>query len=182
VTMAVKRERHHHLRTLLRDRALRSQSDVHRALAELGVDAHPSTVGRDLEELGARKVRDADGQLVYRLAPVGSVGAAVTASPSLRNVVPEGVTTDPTTLDAVLTTFVTAISHAGNLVVLRTPPACASPVASALDVSGGPAVLGTIAGDDTVLVVIADGQDVGAIARDLAARSGAVPPPTGALT
>jgi len=166
--MAVKSERHLHLRALLAERALRSQSAVHDALAERGVRAHPSTVGRDLEELGARKVRDADGQLVYRLDETET-----TAGLPLANALPA-----TGALDAVLASFVHSVTHAGNLIVLRTPPACASPVASALDTSGGPRVLGTIAGDDTVLLVIAEGHDVAAVAEDLRRRSDVAAPPT----
>lgn len=165
--MAVKSERHLHLRALLAERALRSQSAVHDALAERGVRTHPSTVGRDLEELGARKVRDADGQLVYRLDEAESSAAI----PLQNGLTPTGA------LDAVLASFVHSVAHAGNLVVLRTPPACASPVASALDTSGGPSVLGTVAGDDTVIVVIADSHDVAEVAQDLRRRSGVAEPP-----
>ena len=165
--MAVKSERHLHLRVLLAERALRSQSAVHDALAERGVKTHPSTVGRDLEELGARKVRDADGQLVYRLDEADS-----SAGSQLVNALPS-----TGELDAVLAAFVHSVAHAGNIVVLRTPPACASPVASALDTSGGPSVLGTVAGDDTVLVVIADRHDVAEVAQDLRRRSAGATPP-----
>jgi transcriptional regulator of arginine metabolism len=142
------------LRDLLATRSLGSQAAVRAALAERGVVAHPATVGRDLEELGARKVRGGDGQLAWRLpetvvpaAPVGVLGAA-------------------------LRTYVTSVAATGNLVVLRTPPACASPVASALDRAGDPDILGTLAGDDTVLAVLAEGADAHALAarlRDLAA-------------
>jgi transcriptional regulator of arginine metabolism len=137
------------LRELLATRALGSQTAVRAALAERGLAAHPATVGRDLEDLGARKVRGPDGQLAWRL-PADDVPAA-----------------PRTVLDEALRTFVTAVAATGNLVVLRTPPACASPVASALDRAGDPAILGTLAGDDTVLAVIAEGTDAHALAARL---------------
>lgn len=138
------------LRSLLAEQELRTHADVRAALAAAGHPAHAATVGRDLEEVGARRVRSGDGQLVYR---VGEPPLVPTAPPDL--------------LDDVLARFVLSVAVSGNIVVLRTPPACASPVASALDTSGGPAVLGTVGGDDTVLVVIAEGHDPNAVAATL---------------
>ncbi len=137
------------LRELLAAEPLRSQAAVRAALAARGVAAHPATVGRDLEELGARKVRGDDGALVWRLPD------AVTAPGPLRR------------LDDALRTFVTSVAASGNLLVLRTPPACASPVASALDGAGDPAILGTLAGDDTVVAVLAADADARAVADRL---------------
>jgi transcriptional regulator of arginine metabolism len=147
-------ERHQVLRGLLEVRDLRTQAEVREALADAGHDAHPATVGRDLEELGARRVRTADGRLVYRIGDPPLVPAA---SPDL--------------LDEALRRYVLRVEASGNLLVLRTPPACASPVASALDTSGGPAVLGTLAGDDTVIAVVADGHDPQQVAAALRRRS-----------
>ena len=145
------------LRALLADRDLRTHEEVRVALADAGHMAHAATIGRDLEELGARRVRGTDGQLVYR---VGEPPLVPSAPLDL--------------LDEVLLRFVLSVSVSGNMLVLRTPPACASPVASALDTSGGPAVLGTIAGDDTVLAVIAADHDPLAIADTLQRRSSAL--------
>ena len=139
------------LRELLATTSLGSQAEVRTALAERGVEAHPATVGRDLEELGARKVRGADGQLAWRLP---GASAAATPGPLRR-------------LDDALRTFVTSVAASGNLLVLRTPPACASPVASALDGAGDPSILGTLAGDDTVVAVVADGVDAHGLADRL---------------
>lgn len=61
----------------------------------------------------------------------------------------------------------TSVAASGNLLVLRTPPACASPVASALDGAGDPAILGTLAGDDTVVAVLAADADARAVADRL---------------
>jgi transcriptional regulator of arginine metabolism len=142
------------LRRLLAEQELRTHADVRGALAAAGHPAHAATVGRDLEEVGARRVRGDDGQLVYR---VGEPPLVPTAPPDV--------------LDDVLARFVLSVAVSGNMLVLRTPPACASPVASALDSSGGPAVLGTIGGDDTVLAVISDGHDPVAVADALRSRS-----------
>lgn len=142
------------LREVLAGAPLGSQAAVRAALAARGIDAHPATVGRDLEELGARKVRGADGQLAWRLpGPVAAPPAP------LRR------------LDDALRTFVTSVAASGNLLVLRTPPACASPVASALDGAGDPDILGTLAGDDTVVAVLAEGADAQALAARLRATA-----------
>lgn len=152
--MSARAERLRVLRGLLAEEQLRTHAEVRAALAAAGHAAHAATVGRDLEEVGARRVRTADGQLAYR---VGEQPLVPTAPPDV--------------LDDVLARFVLSVTVSGNLLVLRTPPACASPVASALDTSGGPAVLGTIGGDDTVLAVIADEHDPVAVADALRERS-----------
>jgi transcriptional regulator of arginine metabolism len=143
-----KHQRQQLLRELLTSADLRSQTEVRDALAARGVDAHQATVSRDLDELGAVKVRGADGSLVYRLAVDPGPGAARVR------------------LDEVLQRFVTTVRHSGNLAVLRTPPACAHPVASAIDLAELDGVLATVSGDDTVLVVAE--EDLGGAA--LAAR------------
>jgi transcriptional regulator of arginine metabolism len=112
-----KLQRQQLLRELLAVSDLRSQAEVRDALAERGIDAHQATVSRDLDELGAVKVRAANGSLVYRLAVDPGPGAARSR------------------LDEVLRQYVTTVVHSGNLVVLRTPPACAHPVASAIDLA-----------------------------------------------
>lgn len=137
--MATKQQRQHLLRRLLTEHDLGSQSEVRDALAANGIDAHQATVSRDLDELGAVKVRGANGHLVYRLTAEPGPGSARAR------------------LDEVLRQFVTTVRASGNLAVLRTPPACAHPVASAIDLAELPGVLATVSGDDTVLVVAEDG-------------------------
>ena len=101
--------------------------------------ATQATVSRDLEDLGAVKVRVAGGEPVY----------AIPELPKDR-VAPEEH------LRRVLGEWVVEVAHSGNLVVLRTPPGSAHVVGSALDRAGMPDVLGTVAGDDTVLVVASE--------------------------
>ncbi len=136
------------LRQLLAEHDLRSQREVRDELADRGVETTQATVSRDLDELGAVKVRGRDGALVYRLSPdPGPASARERLQQTLRQ-------------------FVTSVASSSNIAVLRTPPACASPVASAIDLSEMDGVLATTAGDDTVLVVAADGIT----GADLAAR------------
>ncbi len=156
--MTDKRARQQLLRQLLGSRDLRSQGEVRDALAEAGIATHQSTVSRDLDELGAVRVRGADGTLVYRVRPdPGPVAAR-------------------DQLDDTLQRFVTRVDASGNLAVLRTPPACAHPVASGIDLAELPGVLGTVSGDDTVLVVAQEGVTGHELADRLARRAGLPPP------
>lgn len=143
------------LRRLLADHELRSQQEVCEALAEHGVQTTQATVSRDLGELGAVKVRGVDGDLVYR----------VTADP--------GPAAARDRLDGTLRRYVTSVGSSGNLAVVRTPPACAQPVASAIDLAELEEVIATVAGDDTVLVVAADGVDGAEVADRLRRRADA---------
>jgi transcriptional regulator of arginine metabolism len=155
--MSARIERQRVLRGLLAKHDLRTQAEVREALSAAGHEAHPATIGRDLEEIGARRIRTSDGQLAYRTDAAPAIAVAPAAAPDV--------------LDEALRRYVLRIDAAKNLLVLRTPPACASPVASALDASGGPAILGTLAGDDTVIAVVADGHDPSQVAEALRRRS-----------
>ncbi len=152
--MADKTRRQQLLRQLITDGDLRSQAQVVDALAATGVEVHEATVSRDLGEVGAVKVRGADGSLVYRLA----------ADP--------GPSSARERLDETLQRFVTNVTASGNLAVLRTPPACAHPVASAIDLAELDHVIATVSGDDTILVVAEEGTTGRSLADDLAGRAG----------
>ncbi len=139
-----KTARHARIRQVLRSGPVRSQTELADLLAEDGVVVTQATLSRDLVELGAAKVRDPEHGLVYAVPGEG-------ADRSLQAAVA------PEVLDAKLARLceellVTADASA-NLVVLRTPPGAAQFLASAIDHSVLPQVLGTIAGDDTVLVI-----------------------------
>ncbi|TVR38534.1 MAG: arginine repressor [Nitriliruptor sp.] len=152
--MADKTRRQQLLRQLITDGELRSQAQVVDALAASGVEVHEATVSRDLGEVGAVKVRGADGSLVYRLA----------ADP--------GPSSARERLDETLRRFVTNVTASGNLAVLRTPPACAHPVASAIDLAELDHVIATVSGDDTILVVAEEGTTGRSLADELAGRAG----------
>ena len=131
-----KSQRQHKLVQYLTRHAVGSQTQLVELLAEDGIEATQATVSRDLEDLGAVKVRVPGGETVYaipeyepeRLAP----------HDQLRRVMGE---------------WVAEVKQSANLVVLRTPPGCAHVVASALDRSGLAGLLGTVAGDDTLLCI-----------------------------
>jgi transcriptional regulator of arginine metabolism len=117
---------------LLAGRPVRSQAELARLLAEDGLAATQATLSRDLEELGATK----DDAGAYRVADPGS------------RTVPEGQR-----LARLCEELLVSAEAASNLVVLRTPPGGAHLLASAIDRGPLPSVAGTVAGDDTVLLV-----------------------------
>jgi transcriptional regulator of arginine metabolism len=125
----------------LRAGAVGSQEELVARLAAAGVAATQTTVSRDLEALGAVKVRRG-----YAL-PGPDDGAASKAS-----------------LARILGEWVIEIVPAGTLLVLRTPPGSANLVANAIDKAGLAEVAGTIAGDDTIFVALADGVSPGGAA------------------
>jgi transcriptional regulator of arginine metabolism len=146
-----KTQRQHRVARLLESRPVSSQAQLVSLLAEEGVEATQTTVSRDLEELGALKVRVAGGESVYALPEL-----------PVHQVAPEDH------LRRVLGEWVAEIAHSSNLVVLRTPPGSAHVVASALDRSGFEGVLGTVAGDDTVMVVASQGLEGSELAERIA--------------
>jgi transcriptional regulator of arginine metabolism len=140
---------------LLEDQAVSSQAQLVELLAADGVVATQATVSRDLEELGAVKVRIPGGAMAYAIPEHAKDARA--PDDHLRRVMGE---------------FVVDVSWSGNLVLLRTPPGSAHVVASALDRAGVPDVLGTVAGDDTLLVVCAEGAGGADVAAQLAGLAG----------
>ena len=155
-----KPQRQHHIARLLETRAVGSQSQLVELLAGEGIEATQTTVSRDLEELGALKVRLPGGETVYALAELPS-----------RQVAPEDH------LRRVLGEWVVETRCSANLVVLKTPPGSAHVVGSALDRSGFPGVIGTVAGDDTVLVVTSEPTGGADIADRLSEVAGLGGPP-----
>lgn len=149
--------RHARIAALIRDRAVRSQTELAELLAAERIQVTQATLSRDLEELGAVKVRGTDGEPAAYLIPEEGL-------PPLRPAAQA-----PARLLRLLRELVTGTDHSGNLVVLRTPPGAAQFLASALDRSGLPEVVGTIAGDDTILVVARESVGGEGLAARLAA-------------
>ena len=133
--------RHARIVDLIRARAVRSQTELGEILSAEGIQVTQATLSRDLEELGAVKVSGAylipeDGKRPLRDAEQA-----------------------PARLIRLLRELLTGVDASGNLAILRTPPGAAQFLASALDRSGLTDVVGTIAGDDTILVVARDVND-----------------------
>ncbi len=153
--MSTKPQRQHRIARLLSEQAVASQAHLVELLGADGVSATQATVSRDLEDLGAIKVRIAGGESVY----------AIPERPAEQRA-PEDH------LRRVFGDWVVEVNHSGNLVVLRTPPGSAHVVGSALDRSGLPGVLGTVAGDDTLIVVVNEGAGGATVARQLSELAG----------
>jgi transcriptional regulator of arginine metabolism len=147
----LKAARQQAITTLLRTRQVSSQALVLEHLRRQGFDATQATISRDLDDLGAVKVRGPDGRLVYAL-PEPDRGRDAGHDEVRR----------------MLGSSLLAIVPSGNLVVLRTPPGHAAALASTLDRAGLAGVAGTVAGDDTVLVVCTERTPGRALARQLA--------------
>ena len=152
---AGKTQRQHRLAGLLERHAVTSQAQLVELLAAEGVVATQATVSRDLDELGAVKVRVPGGETVYAIPELAR-----------NRLAPEDH------LRRVLGDWVAEVGHSANIVVLRTPPGSAHVVGSALDRAGLEEIVGTVAGDDTVLVVAAEETGGAEVARRLAALAG----------
>lgn len=134
-----KPQRQHRIARLLEQHAVSSQGQLVELLAEDGVVATQATVSRDLEDMGAVKVRVPGGELVYAIPELPTEQFA-----------PEDH------LRRVFSDWVVDVATSLNIVVLRTPPGSAHVVASALDRARLEEVVGTVAGDDTIFVVAAE--------------------------
>jgi transcriptional regulator of arginine metabolism len=126
---------------LLRSRDVRSQGELLSLLSDDGVEVTQATLSRDLVEVGAVKVRKGR-QLVYALPEPNGAGTPARLSADL-----------PTRLYRAADELLVSARRAGNQVVLRTPPGAANYLASCIDQAHLTDVLGTIAGDDTILVI-----------------------------
>lgn len=138
-----KTARHKAILDLLDEGSVESQDSLQHRLERKGFDVGQATLSRDIHEL--KLVKGPEG---YRRNG-GSVGA-------------EGVL--PSVMH-LARQFVVEIRHAQNLLVVKTTVGSAQPVAAALDASRWPGIVGTIAGDDTVLVIATDKRQAQALAR-----------------
>jgi transcriptional regulator of arginine metabolism len=145
-TPSTRAARHRRIAEILERQAVRSQTELAGLLGADGIAVTQGTLSRDLDELGAVRVRDAAGDLVYALPGEGG---------DSRPRVPERTVIDAR-LIRVCEEILVSATWSANLVVLRTPPGAAQYLASAIDHSARAEILGTIAGDDTVLVVTTD--------------------------
>jgi transcriptional regulator of arginine metabolism len=134
--MPITASRQRALRNIITNSAISSQSGLVQALRRAGHDVTQATVSRDLAAVGAIKARDAEGALRYQLSSELS-----------------SADEDQEALGRTLAEHVESMKVSGNLVVLRTPPGAAHVVAFAIDIFGLRGTIGTVAGDDTMLVI-----------------------------
>ena len=132
--MANKRERQATIRELIGSRPVESQEELRKLLLQRGWDVTQSTLSRDLREMGVARVPTPDGSARYTLT--GAV--AEDGRP---------------TLEALLPHLFTELDGVGELIVLHTLPGGAQPIGVSLDAEEWPEILGTIAGDDTILII-----------------------------
>ena len=153
----VRTRRQKALADLIRAEPVGSQEEVLARLSALGFAATQATVSRDLDQLGAVKVKRG-GQLSYSLPD--QMASSDWAATRLRRILEE---------------WVMSVEAAGNLIVIRTPPGSAHLVCLAIDQAKLAEVAGTVSGDDTLFVAVRDGVTVDVIAnrfRNLSGQSG----------
>jgi len=143
---------------LLSMHEVRSQAELARLLVADDLDVTQATLSRDLDELGAVRVRTTDGHLVYAVAPEGGSRVVLAAGEEHAGM---------ERLSRRLGELLVSADSSGNIVVVRTPPGGAHFLASAVDHSLLMDVIGTIAGDDTVLLVTAEPDGAEAVAAHL---------------
>jgi transcriptional regulator of arginine metabolism len=148
----VKERRQRAIADLIRSGALSSQDELVERLSALGFAVTQATISRDLEQIGAVKVRR-DGQLSYALPDQAVEGPG-------------------TRLGALMRDFVRSIDTAVNLVVIRTPPGSAHLIGVALDQSVLPEIVGTICGDDTLFIACPSAKVAAELATKFRSESG----------
>ena len=141
---ATKNARHRRIVELVTQHEVRSQTELAEALASDGVLVTQATLSRDLVELDAVKVRVASGALVYAVPAEGGDRTPRAVQDSAAS---------ESRLARLLGELLSSADASANLALLRTPPGAAQFLASAFDRAELPDILGTIAGDDTVLVI-----------------------------
>lgn len=141
-----RRERQGAILRLVQEREISTQAELAEALHGAGVDVVQTTVSRDVSELGLVKVRGPNGRLVYALPGATDLDRLAD-------------------LEAALRRWAVTLESSGNLVVITTPSGYADPLAEAIDEAHHPKILGTIAGENTIVVVAHEGI-AGAALRD----------------
>lgn len=148
------------LRGLLEEARYVSQQDLADALTEHGMNVSQSTLSKDLLALGAVKRRSEDGSLVYAVAPDGDFRIAAMEK-----------------LARICSELLSSLQSSGNQIIIKTPPGAAQYFAACLDAARLAGVMGTIAGDDTVLVIATDASAVARIIAEVTEMTRTARPP-----
>ncbi len=135
--------------SLIQSGVVSSQSDLVKLLKKAGYAVTQATASRDLEEIGAVKARDKNGETVYQIRESAD-DAIVRSTP-------------------VPSKLILSVDHSANLAVIHTPPGAAQVLASSLDHAGLTGVIGTIAGDDTIILVSKKATGGAHLAKELLA-------------
>ena len=147
---------------ILGRQSVRSQGELLEILSRNGIEVTQATLSRDLVELGAVKIREGKA-LVYAVPGLGG-DRTVRVAPGLDEV--------SSHLRRQCEELLVTARASANLVVVRTPAGAANYLASAIDHAGEPDVLGTIAGDDTVMIITSGAQQSRALVSRLLALAG----------
>jgi transcriptional regulator of arginine metabolism len=139
----MKEDRQRAVLQLVATRPVHSQEELVSLLQRQGFDVTQATISRDIKELGLAKV------------PIRENGTEI-----FKYVVPTAAANYVSRLHRAVAELVTSIEGSVNLIVLRTPPGSAMLVASAVDEASWPEVLGTMGGDDTVLVIVRSAEEM----------------------
>ncbi|MEO7126880.1 MAG: arginine repressor [Nakamurella sp.] len=150
-----KAARHGRITELVTEREIRSQTELATVLAAEGTVITQATLSRDLEELGAFKLRGVDGGAGNYVIPEDGPRRPKSGGTSR--------------LERLLSELLLSYNASGNIAVLRTPPGAAQFLASAIDRAQPDGVIGTIAGDDTVMLVAAEGMTGAQVGARMAA-------------
>lgn len=139
MNQAMKDRRHRAILTLVSTRPVRSQEELGGLLEQQGFDATQATISRDIRELGLAKVPFKDG-----------------ASHQFKYVLPAPEIAFASRLHRLVSELVLSVKSSVNMLVLRLPPGSAMMVAAAIDEAQWPEIIGTLGGDDTILVILDD--------------------------
>jgi transcriptional regulator of arginine metabolism len=167
-TPVTKAARHARVVELLTRHPVHSQGELAKLLSDEGLDVTQATLSRDLVEIGAVKLRAQDGSLIY--AVPGEGGERIR-----RTRTTDSAETFDGRLVRLAQELLVAAEASANLVIVRTPPGAAQYLASAIDHAEWPSILGTVAGDDSILVIARDpmgGQNVADALLKLTERRG----------
>lgn len=149
----MKTQRHAVILDLVRARRVPSQEVLRELLCERGIDVAQATLSRDIRELGLVKLPDDEGGYVYT--------------------VPTNLTDLTPTLVRLLPSLYLGADGVGNLLIVRTLTGGAQPIAVALDREEWPEIVGTIAGDDSILLVLRTPDQLGPVQKRLEEIAGA---------
>jgi transcriptional regulator of arginine metabolism len=144
--------RHTAIRELIRSHRIGSQEQLRELLETRGFDVAQATLSRDIRELRLIKVHDPEGGTHYTLPP-----EAWDNAPALTRLLPA---------------LYLGAEGTGNLLIVKTMVGGAQAVAEAIDWEEWPEVLGTLAGDDTILLILRDPQQLQAVVKRLEERAG----------
>lgn len=153
--MLGKAQRQHRIAQILEAQPVSNQAHLVELLAESGVLVNQATVSRDLDDMGAIKIRTNAGEPTYAIP-----------------VMPKDQLTTADHLRRVLAEWAVEVTVAQNLVVVRTPPGCAHVVASAIDRGAIDGVVGCVAGDDTIMIVATDLDSATSVGTQLSELAG----------